>query len=115
MSWLASVHSSTVASIWRPERFSDDMPSREAISAHGKTQLQKHYADIDKMLTGKNFAMGMQYGVCDPYLLVFYRWGNRMGLDMKSLYPNWTKHALRVAQRPTVKRVFEVEGIHLEG
>jgi glutathione S-transferase len=115
MSWLASIHSSVIAGVFRPERFTDDMPAREAVTAHAKAQLQKHFADVDKMLTGKNFAMGTQYTVCDPYLLVFYRWGNRMGFDMKSLYPNWTKHALRIAQRPTVRRVFEVEEIRLEG
>jgi glutathione S-transferase len=60
--------------------------------------------------------MGGQYTVCDPYLLVFYRWGGfRLGLDMKAEFPQWTKHALRVASRPTVKRVFEVEGIKIDG
>jgi glutathione S-transferase len=46
---------------------------------------------------------------------VFYRWGYRIGLDMKTEFPQWTKHALRVASRPTVKRVFEVEGIKIDG
>lgn len=115
MGWLGSVHSSIIAGVFRPERFTDDPAAREAVKAHAKEMVLKQYHEIEKMLTGKNFAMGTQYTVCDPYLLVFYRWGNRMGLDMKALFPHWTKHALRVAQRPTVKRVFEVEEIRLDG
>ena len=89
--------------------------AKESINTTGKANLLKYYADIEKMLSGKTFAMGGQYTVCDPYLLVFYRWGYRIGLDMKTQFPNWTKHALRVASRPTVKRVFEVEGIKIDG
>ncbi len=70
---------------------------------------------IEKLLTGKTFAMGGQYTVVDPFFLVFYRWGNRIGIPMKDRYPIWTKHAQRVASRPTVKRVFEAEGITIDG
>ena len=66
-----------------------------------------------RLLTGKIFTMGGQYTVCDAYLLVFYRWGYRAGWDMKTQFPNWTRQALRVASRPTVKRVFEAEGVKL--
>ena len=33
---------------------------------------------------------------------------------MKERFPVWTKHAQRVASRPTVKRVFEAEGIQID-
>jgi glutathione S-transferase len=114
MSWLSSTVHTTVAGIWRPERYATDAAAKDHIKAASKENLLKHFEEIDKMLVGRSFAMGGQYGVCDPYLLVFYRWGNRLGIDMKTLYPVWTKHALRVFSRPTVKRVFEAEGIELE-
>ena len=114
MSWLSSTVHTTVAGIWRPERYATDAAAKDHIKAASKENLLKYFDDIDKMLLGRSFAMGGQYGVCDPYLLVFYRWGNRLGIDMKTLYPVWTKHALRVFSRPTVRRVFEAEGIELD-
>ncbi|MBC7622071.1 MAG: glutathione S-transferase N-terminal domain-containing protein [Aeromicrobium sp.] len=114
MSWLSSTVHIAAAGIFRAERFSTDPAAKESINTTAKQTLLSCYAEIDKMLVGRSFAMGGQYGVCDPYLLVFYRWGNRLGIDMKALYPVWTKHAQRVFSRPTVKRVFEAEGIELD-
>ncbi len=114
MSWLASTVHIAVAGIWRSERFSNDPAAKDSIVETGKASLLKHFAEIDRMLAGRSFAMGGQYGVCDAYLLVFYRWGNRLGIDMKTEYPVWAKHAQRVFSRSTVKRVFEDEGIFLD-
>jgi glutathione S-transferase len=115
MSWLASSLHITFAGVFRPERYADDEAAKENIRVNCRATVLKYFAEIEKMLTGKTFAMGGQYTVCDPYLLVFYRWGYRIGVDMKTEFPIWTKHALRVASRPTVKRVFEDEGIRLDG
>ena len=115
MSWLSSSVHITFAGIARPERYTADAAAKETVKAQSLITLLKYFAEIEKMLTGKTFAMGGQYTVCDPYLLVFYRWGYRLSLDMKTQFPNWTKHALRVVSRPTVKRVFEVEGIKIDG
>lgn len=114
MSWLSSAVHTTVAGIWRSERFSTDPAAKDGIVATSKASLTKYYAEIDAMLQGRSFAMGGQYSVVDAYLLVFYRWGNRLGFEMKTLYPTWTKHAQRVYSRSTVKRVFEDEGIFLD-
>ena len=114
MAWLASSVHIAFAGIFRPERFCADVPAHAAINATGRATVEKYFADIEKLLTGKTFAMGGQYSVCDPYLLVFYRWGNRIGLPMKERFPVWSKHAQRVASRPTVKRVLEAEGIQID-
>lgn len=114
MAWLAASVHTTVAGIFRSERYAGSEAAREDVKATSRALLEKYFADIDKLLTGKTFAMGGQYTVCDPYLLVFYRWGNRIGISMKERYPMWTKHALRVASRPTVKRVLEAEGIQID-
>lgn len=39
-------------------------------------------------------------------LLEFYRWGNRIGSDMRSRYRAWTHHALGALARPAVERAF---------
>ncbi|MBL8522701.1 MAG: glutathione S-transferase N-terminal domain-containing protein [Betaproteobacteria bacterium] len=115
MAWLASSVHIAFAGIFRPERFCTDVPAHAAIGATSRATIEKYFADIDKLLTGRTFAMGGQYTVCDPYLLVFYRWGNRIGLPMKERFPVWAKHAQRVASRPTVKRILEAEGIQIDG
>ncbi len=115
MSWLSSTVHIDIAGIWRPERYAASVAGLDDVKATSRVQLEKHFGEIEKMLTGKTFAMGGQYTVCDPYLLVFFRWGNRLGINMKERFPMWGKHAQRVASRPTVKRVFEAEGIQLEG
>ncbi len=114
MSWLTSSVHIAFAGLFRPERFVSDPAMHETVKTTGRETLKKYFAEIDKLLTGKSFALGGQYSVCDPYLLVFYRWGNRIGVDMKTDYPQWAKHAQRVFSRPTVKRVFEAEGIELD-
>ncbi len=97
MAWLASSVQVAFAGNVRPERYANDAAAKENIKITCREILLGYYADIEKLLTGKTFAMGGQYTVCDPYLLVFYRWGYRVGLDMKTAYPHWTKHAMRVA------------------
>jgi glutathione S-transferase len=114
MSWLSNTVHITFAHIWRVERYASDDAAKQNVSALARENLVKHFAEIDKLLTGRSFAMGGQYSVVDPYLLVFYRWGNRLGIDMKTEYPVWAKHAQRVFSRSTVKRVFEDEEIELD-
>ncbi len=114
MAWLASTVHIGFAGIFRPERFAGDTAVHEALKTTARANIEKNFADIEKLLTGKTFAMGGQYTVCDPYLLVFYRWGNRIGIPMKERFPLWGKHAQRVASRPTVKRVLEAEDIQID-
>ena len=114
MAWLASSVQVAFAGNVRPERYANDAAAKENVKVNCRQTLLGYYADIEQLLTGKTFTMGGLFTVCDPYLLVFYRWGYRVGLDMKSQYPHWSRHALRVTSRPTVKRVFEDEGIEVD-
>jgi glutathione S-transferase len=42
---------------------------------------------------------------------VFYEWGARIGLDMKTSYPAWRHLTQRTLQRPAVRRVLANENI----
>jgi glutathione S-transferase len=61
------------------------------------------------MLEGKQWIMGDQYTVADPYALVFYGWGVRAELPMHELsaYSAWKD---RMLARPKVRKVLESEG-----
>lgn len=112
MSWLSCTHAFIIAQNWRTERFTDDIHAYPGIQAKGLLNLKAVYAQIDARLNSLEWALAEEYSIVDPYLLVFFRWGNRLGIDMRS-YKNWTIHAQRMAQRKAVKLVLEKEGISI--
>jgi glutathione S-transferase len=97
--------------VWRPEYFTRDKSQHESIIAMGKENLASAFALIDTRLARSAWGVGTEYSTVDPYLLVFYRWGNRIGFCMRDLYRSWTQHALRVLDRPAVGRALMQEGI----
>jgi glutathione S-transferase len=111
--FLASSVHPAYSTVFRPERWCEDPAASEALKATGRKRFFDFLKMIDAKLAGRNWFMGRQYTVVDPYLLVFYRWGNRLGLDVKSL-ANYTTHIERLLKRPAVKRVMEQEGITLD-
>ncbi len=112
MNWLSGIHAFAIAQNWRTERFSDDTQAHEALQAKGMNNLQDLYSLIDAKLEGTKWAVGSEYSITDPYLLVFFRWGNRLGLKMSD-YKNWTRHAERMECRPAVISVLEKEEISI--
>jgi glutathione S-transferase len=113
MNWLASnVHAMSYGQIWRPQRFVADEKEFPAVKAKGEQNVREQYTYIESLLAdGRDWAVPSAYTVVDAYLLVFYHWGRRIGLDMPTLYPDWTRITKRVAARPAVERVLAHEGI----
>jgi glutathione S-transferase len=112
MNWLATIHATVIAQNWRAERFSDNVDSYSDIQAKGFEELKKVSSDIDKKLRLNEWAIGNKYSIADPYLLVLYRWGNRIGVDM-SQFANSTSHAKKMEMRNAVSSVLEFEGISI--
>jgi glutathione S-transferase len=112
--WLSgTVHSVAVRQVWRPEDFSHDATHRDAIVASGEEHLANAFELIEERMSHSQWAVGDRYCLVDPYLLVFYRWGNRMRIQMSAKYPSWTAHAHRLAVRPAVARALAKEEISL--
>jgi glutathione S-transferase len=112
--WLffmaTSVHIA-YAQVWRPRRFSAEAgPHDEALAQSGRADILRYNLEIDSKL-GPAWALGERYSIVDAYLLPFYRWGVRIGLDMEHGAPNWTAWKNRMLQRPAVLRAIETEGI----
>ncbi|MEH6443090.1 MAG: glutathione S-transferase N-terminal domain-containing protein [Oceanospirillaceae bacterium] len=112
MNWLSGIHASIIAQSWRTERFTDEVSAYAAIKDKGMLNLQATYHQIDIKLAHKKWAVADKYSIADPYLLVLFRWGNRLGLDMRR-YKNWTLHAARMEQRPAVQAVLRKEEISI--
>ena len=112
MSWLASTAHVTIAQIWRTERFTDDAEAAVALQRDGRVHVAAHFATIEQKIAGE-WVLGHRFSVLDPYLLVFWRWGERLGMDM-SAYPRWADLVQRTKARPTVARVLERETLAQE-
>lgn len=115
MNWLASnVHAMAYGQIWRANRFVADERDFAAVQTKGHHNLREQYAYIERLLgDGREWALPDGYSVVDPYLLVFYQWGGRVGLDMKSAYPAWRRLTDKTLERPAVQRVLADENISL--
>jgi glutathione S-transferase len=100
----------------RPERVSDDPSTHPAIVASSRATLQRHYAEVETRLrnSGGRWALGNDYSLVDPYVLVMFRWGHRIQIEMKT-YERWSEHANAMLARPAVQRSMAREEITLTG
>ena len=113
--WLTNSLHIAYACLWRPERFTDDPAARAAMAGEAKERIDALNREIEPRLASSVFAAGASYSVADPFLLVFLRWANRIGLNAAERYPAWTAWARRMESRPAVARVLAREGVSLWG
>lgn len=115
MGWLGStMHQAGVRTVFRPERFTKDPAGAPAIAEQGRETIRAGYADIEKRLGGRRYALDESFSAVDAYLLVFYRWGNRCGLPMREEFPGYARAMDEVRARHAVRRVIEREGIEID-
>ena len=107
MSWFASGLHVTIAQIWRSTRFTQDATAIAALRAEGPVILLEDYREIERLMDGP-WLLGESYSVLDPYAVVFWRWGERLGFDMDR-FPAWAAHRARVMARPAVERAVAIE------
>jgi glutathione S-transferase len=114
LAWLSGwVHGVGFALLWRPGRFAEDAHHAD-LSARGREVIEAAFADIEaKLVAGQNWALPSGYSVVDPFLLVLFRWGGRIGLPMGERYPVWKRLALRMVERPAVQRAMVREGVEI--
>jgi glutathione S-transferase len=106
MGWLGStMHQAGVRTVFRPERFTTDPAGAPGIAAQGRDAIRTGYADIERRLAGRTHALGDRFTAVEAYLLVFYRWGNRCGLPMRTDFPEYARMMDAVRARPAVRRV----------
>jgi glutathione S-transferase len=110
--WLSgTVHSIAIRQAWRPETFTADASQHAGIVEKGKQNLESAFGMINDRLSKTHWAVADSNSCVDPFVLVFYRWGNRMGFNMSERYEAWTKHTQRVITRGTVMRALAKEEI----
>lgn len=110
MSFLATTVHIAFAQIIRPARTTEETAAHAAVQAGGRAAALRHFTDINARLAGSEWVLGDRYSVVDPYLLVFYLWGERIGLPLEEV-PTLARLAERVMQRPAARRAFAREGL----
>jgi glutathione S-transferase len=108
MAWFSNAVHPSFTHINRPERFADDPAAHATLKETGRKNFWANLEEIDAMLKGKDWTMGAQYTVCDPYALVFYGWGLRINLPMKELAA-YSAFKDRMLLRPAVRKILERE------
>jgi glutathione S-transferase len=108
MAWFSNSVHPPYTHYLRPERYADGEAAQAAVKATAKQMFLAQCSEIDSLLKNKQWIMGDQYTVADPYALVFYGWGVRAGFPMTELsaYTAWKD---RMLKRPTVKKILESE------
>ena len=105
----SSVHTA-FAQIWRAARFADGAAARDDVVAAGRTAVSGYYDELDEIDGDGAWIVGGRDSIADPDMLVFYRWGTLIGLDMNA-YPGWSRHKEAMLARPAVQRALAREEI----
>ena len=113
LNWLSgNVHAMSFGQIWRAARFTADEGAEEGVRAQGRRNLLDQYAYVERLLgDGRDWAIPEGHSLVDPYLLVFFQWGQRIGFDMRGDFPAWARSVDRLIERPAVRRVLAKEGV----
>ena len=108
MTWFSTIVHPSYQHYARPERFAEGEAAQAAVKEMGRKSHWAILQEINSLLGGKDWMMGKQYTVVDPYALVFYSWGVRGGFPMKELaaYTAWKE---RMFKRPAVMKILQSE------
>jgi glutathione S-transferase len=108
MAWFSNIVHPSYQRYMRPERFAEGEAAQATVKDMGHKSFWANLQEINSLLEGKDWMMGKQYTVVDPYGLVFYGWGARSEFPMKELaaYTAWKD---RMLKRPAVMKILQSE------
>jgi glutathione S-transferase len=75
-----------------------------------KAKLADRYKWVDSQLEGKDYLLGTDFSVADPYLFTVTTWAQHVGVDL-SPYKNVAAFMKRMAARPAVQEAMKAEGL----
>ena len=108
MAYLSNTVHPAFTHIVRPGRFATDGSAHANLKATGRDNAWKLLQELDGLLAGKEWALGSQYSVGDPYTLVIYGWGKLHRLPVEQL-AHYTAFKDRMLRRPAVRKALERE------
>lgn len=73
--------------------------------------IERRFNALEKLLEGKQYAMGDKFSVADAYLYTVLNWTNIHKIDLGK-WPNIKAFMARIGARPAVQETLNVEGLH---
>lgn len=113
LAWLTSSVHISFAMIWRGGRFLESELADVPLRRRGLGLLAEQFQEIESALVGRDYLVGDTFSVADANLIVFYRWGGRVGFNMSRRYPAWTAHTNLLLRRPCVVEALSEEKISI--
>ena len=112
MNFLSATVHIAFRPLFKPEYLIGDEALYPKLREVGIPMLRKTLSEVDRRLRQKTWALGDEYSVVDPYLLIFWIWSQRDDVvpyvaDM----PHWRAQAERVLARPATWRCLNREGV----
>lgn len=121
MAWLSgTLHGGGFGHLFRPQRWTTSAHPAvlEGIAARARERVEECFVMIEGKLKmeceggGEGvFAVGGALTAVDPYLFVFYRWGNNGKFGMKEKYPRYTALVDGLLEMDAVVDTLVAEGI----
>lgn len=108
--FATSVHVVGFSRVFRARRPDLGPPPDPATQLADRKVLGGYLAEIEALLTQRQWLLGDRYSAADAYPLTFLRWARRQDFDM-SPFSHWRAHARRMVERPAVLRALATEGL----
>jgi glutathione S-transferase len=103
---VGTIHGSGYTRIFTTSNYSSNTAEHDTIRTRGREIVNQGFAVMDKVLAGKEFAVG-SFSIADAALFYVEFWADKLKLDLP---PNCLAHYRRMLQRPAVRRVLMEEG-----
>lgn len=113
LNYFSSAVHIAFAQIWRSTRFAQSGAARAEVEQAGLESARRYFTELEELARAGDWLVGNRFSIADPYMLVFYRWGALVGIDMAP-YSAWTAHKDRMIERPAVQRALAREQIEID-
>ncbi|VUC35279.1 unnamed protein product [Clonostachys rosea] len=111
LSWTSgTLHGRAYGMALRPNRVSVNPDDNPKIIEKGRELVKESYARIDEELVGKDFLVGGSDTLADFYIVPFWHWAGRNGIDMFP-YPNYTRLVKRIEAKESAARALKDESV----
>lgn len=110
--WLSFITSDlhkAFVPLFRPERFASSEQGKQEVVELTRKKVNEMMTLAEQKLQGKTFALGDNFSICDPYLLVIFQWAKHLKFDVTQ-WPNCANLAQQLYQRPSVQKALHAEG-----
>ncbi len=112
MNFLSATVHIAFRPLFKPQYLISDEALYPQLQQVGIPNLRRTLLEVDRRLKGRKWALGDDFSVVDPYLLVFRIWSQRDDiLPHVADMPSWKAHADRMYAREATWRCLNREGV----